>query len=489
MKKFFQQFVQSTAIALTVGFVSMGTPTLAAAAGASAGHGHDTQAMAMILIVLAAILISGKVFHLVERIQQPPVVGELLAGIVLGNIALLGFPLFREFNHDTIIQFLAQLGVILLLFQIGLEANIKELLKVGSKSALVAIIGAVLPFVLTTFFIAPMLMPGQPFITYLFTGATMVATSVGIGIRVFKDMGKLKSKAATIFLGATIIDDILSLIILAVLTPMAAGSEITGGEFGFIFFKAIGFLVASIVVGQLAAPYIGKMFAKVHTGQGSKFTLSISLALIFGALASFLSLEPIIGAFAAGLVLDPVHFKDFKDPELVEEIKGEIADLTVKQRKVADRLLNIRNILRRHSHNSVEDLIAPLGLFLVPIFFVTTGVSVQLESLARLDTIGLALLLTVVAYITKFAAGLVVGGKNGILVGLAMVPRGEVGLIFATLGKSLGVFNDQIFSVIVVTVLLTTIGAPALLMNALKENSSNMMPKLPKLKLAKLWAR
>ena len=467
MKNLLKRFPQVSLIALIAGLVSLSNPLSVFAAGAASGH--DTKAMALILIVLAVILISGKVFHLVERIKQPPVVGELLAGIVLGNIALLGFPLFREFNQDAIIQFLAQLGVILLLFQIGLEANIKELLKVGSKSAMVAIVGAVLPFALTTFLVAPLLLPGQPFITYLFIGATMVATSVGIGVRVFKDIGQLKSKAATIFLGATIIDDILSLIVLAVLTPMTSGIEITGGQVGFIFFKAIAFLVGSVVIGQLTAPYIGKLFAKVNTGQGSKFTLSISLALIFGSLASLLSLEPIIGAFAAGLVLDPVHFKDFKDPELVEEIQQEIADLTVKERKVADRLINIRSILRRHSHNSVEDLIAPLGLFLVPIFFVTTGISVQLESLARLDTIGLALVLTIVAYATKFVGGMLIGGRTGMLVGLAMIPRGEVGLIFATLGKSLGVFNDQIFAVIVVTVLLTTIGAPALLMNALQK--------------------
>lgn len=453
----------------------LSNPYSVLAAGGAASVGEHS--MAALLLVLAVLLLSGKFFHLVEKIKQPPVVGELLAGVFLGNLALIGLPLFREFNTDAIITFLAQLGVLILLFQIGLEANIKELLSVGKQSFIVAIIGAVLPLVVTTFLVAPLLLPGQSFVTYLFIGSTLVATSVGIGIRVFKDMGKTKTKAASIFLGATIVDDILSLVLLAVVSALASGAEVTPASVSFIFAKAIGFLVLSIALGQVLAPHIGKWFAKINTGQGSKFTLAICLALAFGAIASLLSLEPIIGAFAAGLVLDPVHFKDFKDPELVEEIKSEINQLSVKEKQDADRLLNIHNILKRHSHNNVEDLIAPLGLFLIPIFFVTTGISVQLEALANFNTIMLAVMLAVVAYITKLAAGLAIGGKNGLIVGLAMVPRGEVGLIFATVGSSLGIFSQEVFAVVVVTVILTTIGAPAVLMTLLKPNNGTTMTK------------
>ena len=172
---------------------------------------------------------------------------------------------------------------------------------------------------------------------------------------------------AQIILGAAVIDDVMGLIILAVVSAIVTVGAVGLGVIGWITAKAILFLVGAIVVGQLAAPRIGRLFSKIHTGVGMKFTLAISFGLVFAYVAQKIGLAPIVGAFAAGLVLDPVHFHYFKDPKVVSDVKeaAEQTDPGLKER--------LSQILHLHSHRHIEDIIEPLGLFLVPIFFVLTG--------------------------------------------------------------------------------------------------------------------
>lgn len=419
-----------------------------------------------IFIVLAILLVAAKIFHLIEKIKLPPVVGELVAGIFLGNLALFGFHYFDEVGTNDVVKFLAEMGVIILLFQIGLESNAKELTRVGMKSVKVALIGAFLPFLLGSYIVGPLLLPGQETSTYLFLGAALAATSVSIPSKVLMDMGKMKTKAAKIFLGATVIDDVLGLVLLAVISALVSTGEMSLTSIGLIFFKSFAFLLGSVLIGQLIAPHLGKAFSKINTGMGTKFTFAISFGLLFAGLAAMIGLEPIIGAFAAGLVLDHVHFDRFKDPHIVGQIKESLSDFKGSLREKIDKILHF------HSRRNVEDIIEPLALFFAPIFFVVTGMSVKLESLMNWQTIGLALLLTTAAVIGKVAGGLALKEKYRFIVGLAMVPRGEVGLIFASVGQSLGVLSEQVFSVIVMTVLLTTIVGPFLLTQAIKKQGS-----------------
>jgi len=420
---------------------------------AATGTHHD----AYLLLAIAGILIAAKAFHLIEKIKLPPVVGELIAGILLGNLFLIGFPFFHNYQQDEIIKFLSELGVIILLFQIGLESNIAQLMKVGVTAIIVACIGAFVPMILGTYIVGPLLLPGQSQATYLFLGASLAATSVGITARIFKDLGQMQTKAAQIVLGAAVIDDILGLIILAVVSSLATEGSVTASSIGIIIAKSVLFLIISVFVGQLLAPRLSKVFAFVNTGTGTKFTLAISFGLIFAAVASLIGLEPIIGAFAAGLVLDPVHFKNFKEPHLIEQLKGAIDQWIPASKEKITALLNT------HADKSVEEIIEPLALFFVPIFFVTTGMSVDIASLLDIRTIILSLILTAAAMIGKIVSAIPVKGSDRWTVGLAMIPRGEVGLIFAAIGQGLGVISPQIFSVIVLTVLLTTIIGPFLL--------------------------
>lgn len=412
---------------------------------------------------IAVILIAAKLASLVEKFGQPSVLGELVMGVILGNSFLVGLSVFEPIKGNEVISFLAELGVVVLLFQVGLESNIQKMKQVGGKAFMVAIIGVVVPFVLGTYVIGPLVLQGLSSNAYLFLGAALTATSVGITARVFKDLGKLQLPSAQIVLGAAVIDDVMGLIILAVVSAIATLGAVSIGAIGWITAKAILFLVGAIVLGQLGAPRIGKLFSKIHTGVAMKFTLAISFGLVFAYLAQKIGLAPIVGAFAAGLILDPVHFSYFKDPSVVVDIKEAVKD----HGDIAFRERIVR-VVEPHAHRHIEDLIEPLVHFLVPIFFIVTGMTVDLMTLFDGKILLMALAITAVAFIGKVLAGLPARKGDRALVGWGMVPRGEVGLIFASIGLGLGVISPAVFSVIVIMVILTTLLTPPILTFLLK---------------------
>ncbi|MEW6610934.1 MAG: cation:proton antiporter [Patescibacteria group bacterium] len=422
---------------------------------------------ALTFLWIAIILVAAKLSSLIERWGQPSVLGELVIGVILGNLALLGIHVLDPLKQDAIITFLAELGVVILLFQIGLESNIKQMAKVGMRAFLVAVVGVITPFVLGTYVAGPWLLPGLSSNAYLFLGATLTATSVGITARVFRDLGKLQTPEAQIVLGAAVIDDVLGLIILAVVSAIVSVGAVSIGAISWITAKAVLFLAGSIIVGQLAAPLLGKALSKIHTGVGMKFTLAIAFGLIFAYCANLIGLAPIVGAFAAGLVLDPVHFRYFKSAHIVHDIQEISMDIPQPHK---DRLTFT---LEQHAQRHVEDIIEPLSYFLVPIFFVMTGFGVKLETLFNVPVLLVALGLTAVAFIGKIVSCVAAGKVRKSLVGWGMVPRGEVGLIFATIGKGLGVVSDTTYSVIVIMVILTTLLTPPILTYLLKKSPSS----------------
>ena len=447
-------------LAVTIFFM---LPTLySSAAGGEGGHG----AHALTFLWIAIMLIAAKFSSLIERFGQPAVLGELLMGVVLGNLALIGITVFEPIKSDTILAFLAELGVVILLFQIGLESNIKEMTKVGFPAMMVAIVGVVAPFLLGLYFVGPYLLPEAGFNTHLFLGAALTATSVGITARVFKDLGKLKTKESQIVLGAAVIDDVMGLIILAVVSAIVTVGSITAGAVGMIVLKAILFLGGAILLGQFLAPMVGRFFSSIHTGVGMKFTLAFAVGLIFAYAAGAIGLAPIIGAFAGGLILDAVVFRSFRRPEFVEEL-SEVCDSAsgaVKKK--------IDHVIHHYDHKHVEDLIEPVAQVFVPLFFVATGMAVDLTTFADSTIILTALGVTVAAFFGKIIAGFVAGkGVNKWIIGFGMVPRGEVGLIFATIGAGLGVVTGGVFSVIIIMVILTTLLAPPILTSLLKKQA------------------
>jgi Kef-type K+ transport system membrane component KefB len=406
-----------------------------------------------VLIYLITILISAKLgAELFERIKQPAVLGELIAGVVLGNIVLVnaGWNFFEPLratvlkDHAAIgIDVLAKIGIILLLFEVGLESSVKDMRRVGISSFLVAVVGVVIPFVLG-YFVSAIFITRVPVAIleispnfnlsniHMFIGATLCATSVGITARVFKDMGKIQLPEARIVLGAAVIDDVLGLIILATVSAIVSSAE-TGIELSFLELLklaliAVGFLVGALIIGTYFIPRIMKVAAKFRT-QGLMLITAILICFILSALAGVAGLAAIVGAFAAGLILEEVHFKEFE------------------------------------ANVGISNLIQPIAIIFVPVFFVLMGIQVHLESFFVPSVLGISAGLIIAAVIGKQACGLVVSEKNvdRLTVGLGMIPRGEVGLIFASIGKGLGVIDDEIFSAIVIMVIVTTFLAPPLL--------------------------
>jgi Na+:H+ antiporter len=349
-----------------------------------------------------------------ERIGQTAVLGELLAGVIIGP-GVLGLVHDSEGLHA-----LAELGVLILLFEVGLESDLGDLLRSGLQATLVAVIGVVVPFAVG---FGVMYWFGHPTLVAVFVGATLTATSVGITARVLADLGRLQDAAAKVVLAAAIVDDILGLIILAVVTGIAQTGGVAAVAVALLSGKAIVFLVVAIVLGIRLAPTLVRWIGRMHA-RGTLIVYSVIFAVALAAVADLLGLATIIGAFAAGLVLATTE---------------------------------------RREH--IEARIKPVADLLVPVFFVSVGMKVQpalLNPFHEHAQFGIAILLTAVAVISKLAAGLAVyqHGVRRWPVGVGMVPRGEVGLIFAGAGLAAGVIADELYSALIIVVMLTTFVAP-----------------------------
>lgn len=434
-------------LALLVGLATW-LPQTALAAGGSATALH--------LAWIALLLMTAKVSSLVERFGQPAVVGELLAGILLGNLALIGITGLEAARHDEVLKFLAEFGVIILLFQIGLESEVQAMRKVGLTAFLVACVGVAAPFALGVV-LGPWLFPDMGFNGHLFLGATLTATSVGVTARVFKDMNALKSPEAQIVLGAAVIDDVIGLIILAVVSGIVTTGSVSLAAVGWIILKAVLFLAGAVIIGQRFAPLMSRGFARINTGVGMKFAVAISTCLLLSWLAGLIGLAPIVGAFAAGLVLDEVMFKDYEEMEVIPEVRAALDGAP------ADIHRRVTGVLERHARHHLEALTVPVANLFVPLFFVYTGMQVDLTTLADSHTVLVALAITGIAFAGKLVSGLAAGKANRWLVGWGMAPRGEVGLIFAVVGSQLGVVTKEEFAVIVIMVMLTTLLTPMIL--------------------------
>jgi len=420
------------------------------------------------LLWLAIIILAARLFSpLAQRIGFPAVLGELLLGVALGNLSILGVHYFDPIAKDPIIMFLAELGVIILLLQIGLETRLGDLVNVGLRASAVGTIGIAIPFALGAFVVGPLLLPGMAFNSYLFLGATLAATSVGITGRVFRDLGRLKMPEAQIVLGAAVIDDVLGLVILAVVSSLVQAGTVSLGEVAMIIAQAVLFLGGSIAIGRAIAPHLLRWIARLDAGHSMLFSLVLAIGLLMAWLAHAVGLAPIIGAFAAGLLFEPVFLKEFETPKVVQEIEP-----LLTQASAADNHAEIHAVLVRHTTHQHEHMIESISYFFVPVFFVLTGMQVDLSTLGNPQTVIIALGITAAAVIGKLASGFAAGhGKNPWVVGWGMVPRGEVGLIFAMVGKNLGVMNESMFSVIVIMVILTTLLTPPILSTLLRRQS------------------
>jgi len=404
--------------------------------------------LTQIFIIFLAAKVMNEIFI---RINQSPVIGELLVGIILGP-SLLGI-----IGHSEVLDVLAEIGAIILLFMVGLETSVEDLKKVGTLAITVAILGVVFPFGMTYVTIMAL---GYPQIEALFVGAALVATSIGITARVLADMGLLDTKEAKLILAAAIVDDILGMIVLTMVSGMAQGSFSIYNTV-VIIIEAILFIIAILYFGRkMLSRATGRHSVEQYRTIEGDVTLKyktrvyrqdsvvdrlrqkdapfiIVLLACFGisALAQRFGLAAIIGAFFAGML-----FTDTKGSYDVEE--------------------------KMHS----------VYVLMTPFFFVVMGSKVDLGALASFGLIGLLILLSAVAIISKLLGGylgaLRMGAQSALVVGAGLVPRGEVGIIVAAVGLNVGTIGSDIYSVIVMVSIITTLYAPPLIRTAYGKKSA-----------------
>lgn len=373
-----------------------------------------TEVLTALLIMFAAAKALG---YVMERLNQPAVVGEILAGVIIGP-SVLGLVQASEF-----IDILAELAVIVLLFRVGLEVNLKDMMEVGLLALGVAVVGVVLPFIAGAGLVAWGINGDLP--VALFMGAAMVATSVGITARVLSDMGQLQRRESRTILGAAVIDDVLGLLVLAMVASIAVSGEVSWSDLGITIGATVAFVAAVLLLGRPLMASIARRLPHPETGPA---TLFVALLVMLGlsAPAPLIGLAAIVGAFFAGLIVE-----------------------------LGDR------------QPALEKQVDSISEFLVPFFFVSVGTKVELTAFTSRETLGLTVLVLVLAMITKVAAGWLVAFRSGwlssTLIGVGMMPRGEVGIIVALMGLSLGIIDQNLYSVVVAMSIITTIVAPPIL--------------------------
>ncbi|MEP0883787.1 cation:proton antiporter [Trichocoleus sp. ST-U3] len=418
--------------------------------------------LAGVLLSLVVIYIASKLgAELAKQFDFPPVLGELVAGVIVGVSALhlIVFPesglsasdsavmtVLQWINHlspaaltsvyesqSEVISVLAELGVIILLFEIGLESDLKQLKEVGSQAAIVACVGVAVPFAAGT--AGLMMFFHTPAIPAIFAGAALTATSIGITSKVLSELGQLKSKEGQIIVGAAVIDDVLGIIVLAVVASLAKTGEIDVANVIYLIVSATAFLLGSILLGGIFNQTFNVIVEKFKT-RGNVVMPAFIFAFFMAFLGSAIHLEAILGAFAAGLVLDETD-----------------------------------------ARNELDELVKPIADLLVPIFFVTVGARADLGVLnptvpENRAGILIAAFLMVVAILGKVVTGWAVFGQPGInrlAIGVGMIPRGEVGLVFAGIGSASGVLDKPLEVSIIIMVILTTFLAPPFLRIAFGE--------------------
>jgi Kef-type K+ transport system membrane component KefB len=382
-------------------------------------------------LVVALILAVAKVGgDLAARLRQPPVLGELLGGVLLGSINL---PFFVAMKTDVSVDMLARLGVLILLFEVGLDSTVRDVLRVGPAAVLVAVLGTV-GTLLAGWAAAAIVLPHASTLLHLFLAASVTATSIGISARVLRDSGAARSREAHTILGASVLDDVLGLVVLAIVTgtvaTATAGNVVSAWGVTAIVGKTLLFLAGAVVLGVRLSPMLFQWTSRLRT-DGALVATGLSFCFVLAWASSAIGLAPIVGAFTAGLILEESHSAKFV-------ARGEA---------------------------SLAERMEPISSWLVPIFFVLMGMRADFRALAgHPQAILLAGALGVAAIAGKMACAL--GAQKGtdrLAVALGMLPRGEVSLVFANLGLSLGLLDAATYAALVTVILLTTLVTPALL--------------------------
>ncbi|MFQ5863325.1 MAG: cation:proton antiporter, partial [Candidatus Brocadiales bacterium] len=396
-------------------------------AGSSLWHTDPANSVLLAIVIIIAAAKIGE--EGAKRLGLPQVVGELVMGIILGNMYFFsGWDFFNFLHEMPFLKIMSEIGVIVLLLMVGVNTDLKAMLRVGLSAFLVAFGGVMMPAGLG-YLISYFLLPDASLHARLFLVASLCATSVAIKLKVFHELGKLQTTEAKIVIGAAVVDDALVLLILAAISGIAITGQFSAGGIAVTATVAVAFLSALGVVSLRYGESFGNLVTR-KCPEGIKIFIIVVVCLGLAFLAEFIGLATIVGAFNAGLFLRYVKAKTLMGKE-----------------------------------RSMEELIWPAYLVVVPIFFVLVGAQVRLESFMDRDAVVLGLSITGAAILGKLFCSVCVveRGVNRLAIGIAMIPRLEVALIIASVGRGLGVLGDTLFSAVTVMVAITAIMSPPLL--------------------------
>jgi len=438
--------------------------------------GHDPIAIVIFWVTLIFFLaIAGR--YLAKRCNQPGVLGELLMGVLLGNLCyfwgsqlivvlregssvfnimrdMLGGEALTQAVSNTIpnaayaneltaalsshqgieyikvgytLDMFSRYGVIFLLFMVGLESSVEELKHTGKESVRVALIGVIAPVVLG-FIAATYLLPGSSYQAHLFVAATLSATSIGITARVLTELKKLRTREARTILGAAMLDDVLGLIILAIVSSIVINGQVNMFDVIRVIFSTIAFFAGVLLLGPWVLRILVRCARFLDLWE-AKLVVAFIFVMLLSWLATVAQLASIIGAFAAGMIMNDSYFNERENPH--------------------------------PSSTQIKNLVAPLEALLAPLFFMLIGIQVKLESFLDWQVLLMSSGLIVAAIVGKLLSGYGAHRKDDrLLIGIGMLPRGEVGLVFASIGRTLGVMSDQLFAAVILMVIVTTFLAP-----------------------------
>lgn len=420
-----------------------------------------------LLFILTLLLVS-KIASLIKKIHLPAVVGELLAGMALGNLSLIGINFFETNYKNPAVNLIAQIGLIFLLFEIGLESNLSKVKTIFKKTATLGILSAIIPFFLGFLASYLIIFADKSLLVHLIIGTALGATSIGITARVFKELGISDSKESFLVITSAVFDDIISLILLSVIVSFAQTGQVSLPGTITVMLKSFAFLLSVTVIGQIIAPQISIWFSKISQGTGIKISLVVSFALFGAYIAHLAGLASIIGAFAIGLALDPVIFREFEDPKIVKKIQK----ILINGNQSMKKQKNVIDALEKFANKHIEELIRPFRFVFTPIFFITTAMNIKLGDILSFFVLRNALVLILLVIAGELMVASLFKGYKRLVIGFGLISRGEVTIIIAAFASSMKLITNQMFSSLILVVIITSTITPLTLAYLLKDQKA-----------------
>lgn len=421
-------------------------------------YGINVPSSSLIILWLAVILFYGKISGAIERIGMPSVLGELIMGAILGNIALVGIHFLDPVKTDPTINFLMLLGTIILFFQAGLAINLSSLGSFFWKALGLAILGLI--FSICAFYYAlPLFVKDLSPMVILYMALTLSPTGAGVTARIFQDLGKLKSKSSQLIISSGALDNIICFIMQAILVAFIYDKTIHYEQTGLFIVKVLGLILAIILLGRFILPFTVKFLAGIYSERSLEFAFAFGMGLFAAYFAQSIGISPVIGALLVGIVIAPDYFALFKDSAVLTQIENMISAKKLFWAKAEKSA----NPLKQIQAQDFENMFTTPAFLLVSVFFVVTGMKLDLKMFIEPQYIMAAIFFTVIAFATKMLGSLIVERRVRSITGIGMSPRGVTTLVFAGMGQSAGILTPDLVSLIVMIVMMTTFIAPIII--------------------------